>query len=185
VTDAPPNALTPGASAITEPALPTDAAAATAMRNQLTSDSEYMKDWRTNGEKSTMLGYLRWVAAGNDPARWGKPAEDMADVQAKAGDRGNQFLDLHRLTIDQHFDLNPAEHHEVVYQRPFSQQDKDAAAREYAKVTRDAAFMEKWRNGDRVSRSQVYRLNVIKAAPLARSDAEIDAWQAAHPFNQT
>ena len=174
---------TPGVTAIAVDApLPRDAAGAAALRELLTANAEYMANWKDDQGKQSTLAYLRWVGAGQDPDRWGKPPETDSDVYAQQGARGALLAEQHGEAIDQHFDLTAEQKHEVLARRPMLQSEKDYAAREMNKNLRDKAWLERRHQGDRVARTEEYLLNCIKSAPLARSQADIDAWIAAHPF---
>jgi hypothetical protein len=182
VTPAPGPAV--GASQVLEPALPRDAAGAVAMRERLMADSEWVKSSNTDESKRSLAGYLRWVAGGNDPDRWAKPPEVVGDVHAQASDRAVQAAEQHAAAINKQFDVTPRQQFEILSRRPVYQAEKDKAANDFEKNVRDAAYMQRWRDGDRVARTEMYLLNAIKAAPVARSVEDTAAWDAANPFTE-
>jgi hypothetical protein len=157
---------TPGATEID--VLPRDAASATAMRERLMADPEWLKSSNTDESKRSLAGYLRWVAGGQDPDRWAKPPEVVGDVHAQASDRAVQAAEQHAKALDKQFDLTPRQQFEVLARRPVYQHEKDAAANELLKKTRDVEYMQRWRNGDRVAQTEIYLLNAVKAAPNSR-----------------
>jgi hypothetical protein len=176
---------TPSASAIPEPELPRDAAGAAAMREQLMADAEYTKAAASGDQaKWSTLGYLRWVASGQDPDRWGRPPEIVGDVRAQETDRAVRAAEEHERVLDRHFDITPRQKFEILSRRPVYQHEKDAAVNELEKRTRDVEYMQSWRNGGRRGRTEVYLLNAMAAAPLSRSEADTAAWDAAHPFKE-
>jgi hypothetical protein len=177
---------TPGASEIpTDAPLPRDAAGAAALRETLMADAEYTKAAASGDQaKWTTLGYLRWVASGNDPDRWGRPPEIVGDVRAQESDRAIQAAEQHGAVLDRNYDLTAAQKFEVLSRRPVYASEKTKAENEFEKCMRDVAFMERWRNGDRVARTTLFLLNAVKAAPLSRSEADTAAWDAAHPFKE-
>jgi hypothetical protein len=130
---------TPGATEIADAPLPTDRAAAEAMYTELTGNAEWMKDWRTDQGKWSTLGYLRWTAAGNDPARWGRPPETTGDVRAQESDRAVRAAEEHAQVLDRNYDLTPRQRFEVLGRRPVYEHEKTQAANEFEKCMRDAA----------------------------------------------
>jgi hypothetical protein len=94
---------TPGASAIpSDLPLPRDAAGAATLREQLTSDAEWMKDWRTDQGKYSTLGYLRWVEGGADPDAWGRAPATPDEVRSQMTDRELAFDDERIETYAKH-----------------------------------------------------------------------------------
>jgi hypothetical protein len=176
---------TPGATEVTDAPLPREPSAAAAMRETLMADAEYTKAAASGDQaKWSTLGYLRWVATGNDPDRWGRPPETTGDVNAQATDRAVQAAEQHAAVLDKNFDLTPRQQFEILARRPVYEHEKTKAANEFEKCLRDSAFMERWRNGDRVARTTLFLLNAVKAAPLSRSEQDTAAWDTAHPFKE-
>jgi hypothetical protein len=176
---------TPGATEILDAPLPRDAAGAAALRESLMSNAEYTKAAASGDQaKWSTLGYLRWVSSGGDPDRWGRPPEVVGDVHAQASDRAIQAAEQHAQVLDRHFDLTARQGFEILARRPVYQSEKDHAVNELEKKTRDVEYMQRWRNGDRVARTEIYLLNAIAAAPLSRSEADTAAWDAAYPFKE-
>lgn len=171
-----------GATAVADAPLPRDAAGAAALRESLMSNAEWMANWKDDPAKWSTLGFLRWVSGGGDPDRWGRPPEVVGDVHAQADVRAVQAAEEHAAAIDKHFDLTPRQQFEILSRRPVFQREKDAAVNELQKKTRDVAYMQRWREGGRIERTEIYLLNAIKAAPVSKSEQDTLSWDAAHPF---
>ena len=95
-----------------------------------------------------------------------------------------QSAEQHGEALDKRFDLTPRQKFEETMQRPIYRHEQDKARNDYEKNNRDVAYMERWRNGDRVARTEMYLLNSMLRRQLWRSQEECVAWDAAHPFKE-
>jgi hypothetical protein len=171
-----------GASEIISPPLPTDPAAAQAMRDQLAGDIEYMRDWKTNSDKQSTLGYLRWVATGNPPELWGAPPETPGDVHLQESDRAQAQLDAHTSALRNQFpDLTDQQIHQITNRRPILAWEKAEHERQYNAKVKDELFMERWRRGDSQARAELYRHAAARSLPVGDLD-HIRAWEAVFPY---
>jgi hypothetical protein len=106
-----------------------------------------MKDWQTNQEKQAELAYLRWVAGGNDPDRWGKPPETPDDVRAGMADRDLAIDDARLATWEKLIRMDDQQRLEHRRGLATAQQIEDAKA-EIERMKADAAFRVRILNGD-------------------------------------
>jgi hypothetical protein len=127
-----------GATAIADPPLPRDAAGAAALRESLTSNADYMKDWKSDQGKQNTLAYLRFVAGGNDPDRWGK-SETESDVRAQMTDRDKEIHEARLDAFARHTRMTPEIRHEFS-RRLATQEQHDFAVAERERLLKDKAF---------------------------------------------
>jgi hypothetical protein len=154
---------------------------AASRRVELMANSEYAQAAiKGDTAKQVELKDLWMLERGLEPSP--PPATSPADVQVQSEDRAVMALEQHAAAQDQHFDLTQEQQHEILFQRPVTQAEKDYAVRELRKNMGNQEYYNRWRNGDRRARTEVYLLNAIKAMPLAHTLAQIEAWKAQHPF---
>jgi hypothetical protein len=158
---------TVGATPLTE--LPRDAAAAATMRAQLTSAPEYMKDWQTNQTKQAELGYLRWVAGGNDPDAWGKPPETPDDVRAGMADRDVAIDDARLATWENLIRMDDQMKFEHRRGLATAQQVEDAKA-DIERMKSDSAFRLRVLNGDQDAKQRWLRAGRVASMQVAPDD---------------
>jgi hypothetical protein len=150
-------------------------------RIELLAKPEYAKAFDNNDTaKLVELKDLWMLERGLVPSP--PPAEDVADVELQALDRDQRIALQHAAAVRQRFGLSDEEAHQIVQQRPISQEEKDLIAEQHARNMRDEAFRERLLRQDPGALKAQYIANAIKVAPLARSQADIDTWTARHPF---
>ncbi len=154
--------------ALTE--LPRDATAAATMRAQLTATPEYMKDWQTNQTKQAELGYLRWVAAGHDPDKWGQPPASSDDIRAQMTDRDldleNKRIETLGKLIRDFDDVKRG----TIARGLATQQQHDEAVRELARMKKDPAFGRRVLAGEADAVDMWSRMNLVAAMRVAPPD---------------
>jgi hypothetical protein len=154
---------------------PIDPAGAAAQLDTLRADPKWMariaaKDPEAFAENTRLWRISRGMTAEPGP-------ETVIDVYQQHADRGVQAAESHADAIEKR------QLFEVIMQRPVQQFEREKAERDYQKAVADKGYMEKWRNGDRQARTEMYLLNAIRAAPVA-TQQQVLAWDAAHPFNE-
>jgi hypothetical protein len=79
----------------------------------------------------------------------------------------------------------PVQIHQILGVRPVPAAEHEMAEQRYQALRRDKAFMERWSQGDRGAVLQMRLAVSARALPIAKSLAEIEAWDARHPFPGT
>ena len=76
----------------------------------------------------------------------------------------------------------PIQIHQILGVRPVPAAEHEMAEQRYQALKRDRAFMDRWSKGDRSAVLQMRLAVSARALPVAKSLAEIQAWDARHPF---
>jgi hypothetical protein len=76
----------------------------------------------------------------------------------------------------------PMQVHQILGGRPVPAVEHELHEQRYQALKRDAGFMEKWSKGDRTAVREMKLAISGKSLPIAKSLAEIEAWDRAHPF---
>jgi hypothetical protein len=79
----------------------------------------------------------------------------------------------------------PVQIHQILGVRPVPAAEHEMAEQRYQALKRDKAFMERWSQGDRSAVLQMRLAVSARALPVAKSLADIEAWDRAHPFTGT
>lgn len=144
---------------------------------ELTVRPEYATAFENNDQaRLTELKDYYMLARGQTPS-----AESVFAVKAQELDRA-QLLNLQHDAVLRQYDLTPYQRHQIVHQAPVLEADKTRWADWQARAKQDQSWLKRRADKDQVALRDEYIANYVKIAPLARSQADIDAWIAAHPF---
>jgi hypothetical protein len=76
----------------------------------------------------------------------------------------------------------PVQVHQILGGRPVPSVEHELHEQRFQALKRDAAFMDRWSKGDRAAVREMKLAVSGRALPVAKSLAEIEAWDHAHPF---
>jgi hypothetical protein len=76
----------------------------------------------------------------------------------------------------------PIQVHQILGGRPVPAEEHDFHEQRFQTLKKDKAFMQRWSQGDTAAVLEMKRAASGRALPVARSLAEIEAWDRAHPF---
>jgi hypothetical protein len=155
--------------------------AAQARLDALRADPDFQKRIEAKDSEAFSLNTKLWKLSRGMSADL-VPPQTAVDVYQQHADRGVQVAEAHADVIEKNYDLTDKQLHEVIFQRPVLLEEKQRAEIEYKKLTGDKTWLERWRNGDRQARTEMYLLNAIKAAPAATLQQVLE-WDRRNPFN--
>jgi hypothetical protein len=159
---------------------PITAELAAAKRAELLTKPEYANAFDNNDAARLIELKDYWMLSrGLVPSP--PPAATVADVSQQSLDR-EQLSHMQHDAVLRQFELTDEARHEIVHRCPVSQAEKDRIAEQHTRAMKDQAFIERLNRRERAAVRDAYIANAIKVAPLARSQSDIDAWRAAHPF---
>jgi hypothetical protein len=72
--------------------------------------------------------------------------------------------------------------HEILNRRPMLQHERDYHEGRFQSMKNDAEFMKRWRAGDRAAVLEMKIAISGRALPLAKSMAEVEAWQRKNSY---
>jgi hypothetical protein len=80
---------------------------------------------------------------------------------------------------------SPIQVHQILGGRPVSAEEHEFHERSHEASKKDIALMQRWARGDRDARLKISLHVSGRALPIAKSLAEIEAWDRQHPFPGT
>jgi hypothetical protein len=167
-----------GASQIVNAPPPADAQAATARMEQLKNDPAFQERVRKGDAQAFTEHEKLWRLAHGLPAEK-QQAVNSSDVFAETNARVLRETET-RADLLREDGLSDEQTYQILNGRPIPLAERRWHEQELSRLKRDQAWVERYLQGDREARLQMRKHTAALTLPIARSLADVNAWETAH-----